>query len=373
MKKKRNIPMAALLAAALLLSGCGSDKSSASLDEISANTSYAAADDSGWATETFSEAYGEEAAGDAAAAAEMKSTESTASPGENGVLTPQEASANDLSNRKLIKNVSLSLETEEFDTMKTSMEESISSFGGYVEYSSYDAPQSGYLRRSYSLTARIPAEKLDEFVTAAGQLGTLTNKSENVEDVTLDYVDKTAYKESLQVEYDRVTELLEKADDLDQVLALESKLSQLRYEINSYESQLRTYDNLISYSTVNIYILEVEHVTETSNTIGSRISSNFLSSLYSIRDFFVNLFVFLVGNLPVLLLLAVVIVFIVLFIKRFWKLRAYKTPEKQKKLFRSHSSGVSAPDMNQTGDIPDTEHVQQQLSQENSEENDHSK
>ena len=72
--------------------------------------------------------------------------------------------------------------------------------------------------------------------------------------MTLDYVDKTAYKESLQVEYDRVMELLEEAKDLDQILALESKLSQLRYEIDSYESQLRTYDNLIDYSTVHIYI-----------------------------------------------------------------------------------------------------------------------
>ena len=173
---------------------------------------------------------------------------------------------------------------------------------------------------------RIPADKLDTFVDETGWKGTITSKSENIEDVTLDYVDKTAYKESLQTEYDRVTELLEKAKDLDQILALESKLSQLRYELNSYESQLRIYDNQIDYSTVHIYISEVEYESETSYTVGSRINSGFRSSLYAIRDFFVNLFVAVVSNLPILLLWAVFIAIVILFIRKFQK----RFPKKSK-------------------------------------------
>ena len=252
MKKKTKTTLTAALSLLLLFSGCGgsADKSS-STTATSQAYDASAAYDNGWSGEIAEESseYG---------TADMKYDDAEyddAAEGSGGdPSSAASAGANDLSNRKLIKNVSLSLETEDFDTMKSSMEESISTYGGYIEYSSFDAPQGTYRLRYYSITARIPAEKLDEFVAAAGNLGTLTNKSENVQDVTLDYVDKTVYKESLQVEYDRVTELLEKADDLDQILALESKLSQLRYEINSYESQLRTYDNLISYSTVDIYI-----------------------------------------------------------------------------------------------------------------------
>ena len=144
-----------------------------------------------------------------------------------------------------------------------------------------------------------------------------------MQDVTLDYVDKTAYKDSLRTEYERVMELLEQAKDLEQILALESKLSDLRYEINSYESQLRTYDNQIDYSTVNINIREVEYEKETSDTVGSRIKGGFRNSLYGVRDFFVNSFVFLVSNLPVLVLLAAAAALAVLFLKkgrkRFWK------------------------------------------------------
>lgn len=327
MKKKFRIPLTAAISLVFLLTGCGSSKSSY---DTAANQSYteSASYDSGWSEEAATEETFADMEYDDAEYADV--TEGSGGDPSSAAS----AGANDLSNRKLIKNVSLSLETEDFDTMKSSMEESISSFGGYIEYSSFDAPQGTYRLRYYSITARIPAENLDEFVTVAGNLGTLTNKSENVQDVTLDYVDKTAYKESLQVEYDRVTELLEQADDLDQILALESKLSQLRYEINSYESQLRTYDNLISYSTVNIYISEVEYETAVSNTIGSRISSGFFSSLYAVRDFFVDLFVFLIANLPVLLVWAVILILVILLFRRMLKKR---TTKKEAKLIGQQS------------------------------------
>jgi hypothetical protein len=303
MKKKINIYLALLLILTLLMGGCG--KGSVSTENSSAmDEKQEAAADAGWGTE---ESY---------AAADTSMTDSVAQEEMPEEGEASKVTENDLSSRKLIKTVSLSMETKAFDTMKSEMESSISACNGYIQYSSFDAPQGQNNYRYYSITARIPSDRLDEFVAAAGKLGTVTNKSENVEDVTLDYVDKTAYKESLQVEYDRVTTLLEKAEDLDQILALESKLSELRYEINSYESQLRTYDNLIDYSTVNIYISEVEYEKETEDTIGSRIKNGFSQSLYAVRDFFVNFFVFLVSNLPILLLLAAVVAVIILVIKK---------------------------------------------------------
>lgn len=299
----------------LLLSGCGAKGYDSSSGGIEA-AQTAADTDSGF--HGYGEAK-EEAAQDTEAAAREE--------GEGGGNpSSPEISGQDLSSRKLIKTVSLTMETRTFDTLKRQLEESIASFGGYVEQSSYDAP-GGQSCRYYYLCVRIPSGRLDDFVDKTGILGTITNQSENVQDVTLDYVDKTAYKDSLRTEYERVMELLEQAKDLEQVLALESKLSDLRYEINSYESQLRTYDNQIDYSTVHINIREVEFEKETSDTIGSRIRGGFQRSLYGVRDFFVNTFVFLVSNLPVLVLLAAAAVVLVHFLKKgrkpFWK----KTPQ----------------------------------------------
>ena len=114
-----------------------------------------------------------------------------------------------------------------------------------------------------------------------------------------------AHKESLQVEYDRVVELLEAAEDLEQILLLESKLSDLRYQLDSYESRLRTYDNLIDYTTIYLSIQEVHR--EQPKTMGERISSGFASSIENLSDSFINLIVFLISNS---LLIVIGIIFI---------------------------------------------------------------
>ncbi len=366
MKEKSWKAMAMFFAAVLLLGGCGaSDKSAAQTENFSMTNASSADYGGGWETETAMDTSGEEKteevspemAAEEAGTEESLSSMTNASSADYGggwetetamdtsgeekteevspemaaeeAGTEESLSEKDLSSRKLIKRVSLSMETKSFDTMKQKMEEAITSCGGYIESSSFDDPQGGEYYRYYSITARIPSEKLDSFVSEAGNLGTVTNKSENVEDVTLDYVDKTAYKESLQVEYERVMELLEEAKDLEQILALESKLSQLRYEINSYESQLRTYDNLIDYSTVNIYISEVEYEQKAEDTIGSRISNGFQSSLYTVRDFFVNLFVGIVANLPVIVLVGIVAALGVIGVVKLWKRKKKRKQEKK--------------------------------------------
>lgn len=308
-RTSRNLPVLYMVTA-LLLSGCGAK----GYDSSSGGTEAAQT-----AADTDNGFYGYEEAKEAAA---LDMEADALEDGEGGNPSSPEISGQELSSRKLIKTVSLTMETKTFDTLKKQLEESIASFGGYVEQSSYDAP-GGQSCRYYYLCVRIPSDHLDDFVDKTGTLGTVTNQSEDVQDVTLDYVDKAAYKDSLRTEYERVMELLEQAKDLEQILALESKLSDLRYEINSYESQLRTYDNQIDYSTVNINIREVEYEKGTSGTIGSRIKDGFQSSLYGVRDFFVNAFVFLVSNLPVLGLLAAAAVVFVHFMKKrrtpFWK------------------------------------------------------
>lgn len=321
MNRKQLIKPLLFLGSLLLLSGCGSDSAKTYSNSSYAATSQSSSEgDYGWYEESSDEM-------------DMAATDTTedAEPAEAGSGIPDEA-LNDQANRKLIKTVSLSMETQAFDEMKAQLEEAITSFGGYVESSDYNIPTGSYSKnRFYSITVRVPSDKLDEFTDKVGNLGTITNKSENVEDVTLDYVDKEAYLESLRTEYNRVTELLEEATDLDQILALESKLSDLRYEINSYESRLRTYDNLIDYSTVYLYISEVQYVTDVQPTVGSRISNGFRDSLLTIRDFFVNLIVFLLANLPILLLIAIFIVLIVVIVRKIPKKIRNKDKKKPSK------------------------------------------
>lgn len=308
MKKKTLQFSTLLVSSTLLFSGCGSAKSSDAYETMAANETPAA---ESWGTAEFEEvtelAYADDAKSDTAVSA------SEAAQAEN-----------DLKNRKLIYTVSLSMDTKDLDTLRTELESSIDSYGGYIESSTLETPTYSSAHRFYSITARVPSEKLDHFLETAGTLGTVTNKNIETEDITLQYVDQKAYLDSLQVEYERVTKLLEKATDLDQILALESKMSDLRYQINSYESQLRTYDNLVEYSTVYFYVSEVTYEQDLSNTVGSRISNGFRDSLYSVCNFFIDLFVFLIANLPILILSGLGIVLLVILLKKWFKKRKEK-------------------------------------------------
>lgn len=307
MKKKTLLFSTLLVSSTLLFSGCGSAKSSA-YDTMAVNeTTEAASWDAAEAEEVAELAYADDAKAD------------------SGVSASEAAQAeNDLKNRKLIYTVSLSMDTKDLDTLRTELESSIDSYGGYIESSTLETPTYSSAHRFYSITARVPSEKLDHFLETAGTLGTVTNKNIETEDITLQYVDQKAYLDSLQVEYERVTTLLEQATDLDQILALESKMSDLRYQINSYESQLRTYDNLVDYSTVYFYVSEVVYEQNVSNTVGSRISNGFRDSLYSVCNFFIDLFVFLIANLPVLVLSVAGIVLFVILLKKWIKKRKEK-------------------------------------------------
>ena len=86
---------------------------------------------------------------------------------------------------------------------------------------------------------------------------------------------------TLEDELERLNELLSQASSMEDILAIESKISDVRYELESYQSQMNTYDNLINYSTVDIYVLEVDVVSAgQGDSAWEQIQSGFMNSLY---------------------------------------------------------------------------------------------
>lgn len=210
------------------------------------------------------------------------------------------------SGRKLIRNVSLTVETDSFDQLLGTLTSKVGESGGYVEQSDISGNS---LNRQYepspryaSLTVRIPLDKVDGFITAVEGNGNVTNKSESTQDVTLQYSDLESRKKSLSVEQDRIWALLEKADTLESVIALEERLSEIRYELESMESQLRLYDNQVEYSTVYLNINEIrspEAFTPTGEEgTMQRIQNGFSRNLNSISNGLVNFFVWLAASSP---------------------------------------------------------------------------
>lgn len=194
--------------------------------------------------------------------------------------------------QKLIRYLDYTIETKEFDTFVQELGELVSTAKGYVEQSevSQDEAQSYAQGKRYaSYTLRIPADGLEAFKQELQEKGTITRQSERVEDVTLNYVDVESHITALKTEQDSLLKMLEQADTIETMLAIQNQLTQVRYQLESYESQKRTYDNDINYSTVYVYVQEVERESQNTDTYGGelleKLSGNFHGILTGLRSF----------------------------------------------------------------------------------------
>ena len=207
---------------------------------------------------------------------------------------------NDLAERKIIRRVNMSMETRDFDALAESLSEAVASVGGYAERSNVYS-RSGSRQASYVF--RIPSAKLDDFLTSLSTLGNVLSRSENADDVTLAYVDTESRIRALKAEETALLEMIEKAASLSDLMSIRSRLTDVRYQLDSYEAQLRKYDSLIDYSTVSVSVSEVERLSNIRGGVWTQIGDDFMDNVYSIADGAVAIFIWFVGSLPVLVLL----------------------------------------------------------------------
>lgn len=245
--------------------------------------------------------------------------------------------------RKLITTVHMSAETDDFDALNDTIEKKTAALGGYIENASvyngrtYYSGGENRQERNADYTIRIPAKRLDDFVDEVQELSNIIDKSRSVEDVTLTYVDIQSRKKALQTEYDRLLELVREAETVEDIIALEERIATVRYEIESIESRLRTYDNQIDYSTIYLNVQEVIRFTPIAPmSAWERISTGFAESLYDvghgIKEFLIGFVIALpkiVVFLAVILIIVLIVRGIIRFVKNPSQKRLQKRAEKQ--------------------------------------------
>lgn len=247
------------------------------------------------------------------------------------LVTDAASGAADLpENRKLIKTVRMQAETETLDEMLAALDSKIGELGGYVESREvYNG--STYSQRRYrhaNMTIRIPAENIAGFVEHVSGISNVVSSDESVEDITLQYVDTESRVAALEVEQERLMAMLEQAENLKDLLEIESRLTDVRYELENYASRLRAYDNKVDYATIHLNIEEVQEYTPVAEeTVWQRITGGFVDSLRNIGDGIVEFGVWLLVNSPYLVLYGAIATGIVVLIRK----RRAKNPGKSRK------------------------------------------
>lgn len=223
-------------------------------------------------------------------------------------------------NRKLIRTVSMEVETENFETMIINVEDKVNALGGYIE-SAYTYNGSAYSssgRRYAEMTVRVPDEDLENFVEQVAGFSNVVSKTTTTEDITLEYVDTEGLKEMYIAEETSLLALLEKAETIEDISYLTARLSEVRYNIENLESRLLKYDDLVEYATIHLYIEEVEVYTpvETEEkTFWEEISEGFMASMQDIWNSIVRFVKNLIIDLPYIIRFFVIVGLIILAIR----------------------------------------------------------
>lgn len=251
-----------------------------------------------------------------------------------GVATDEQKSTSASSlpeNRKLIRTVRMEAETEDLTTLLGALEEKLSELNGYVEErevyngSTYDDRR----YRHAELTLRIPADNLNSFVDHVEGASNVVSSNETIDDVTTQYVDTESRVKALQIEQERLLALLEKAETMEDILTIEERLTDVRYDLENVTSQLRVLDNQVTYATLHLYITEVQEYTpviEEEPTAWERIAEGFMESIEDITEGVKEFFIWLIVNSPYLLIWAVVIAAVLLTGRKFRKKKVKPAP-----------------------------------------------
>ena len=237
---------------------------------------------------------------------------------EMGVLTESQDKKESIQmgERKLIKTVNMDVETEEFDGLITKLRERVGELKGYIESSNIRGNIRYQESRNATITIRVPSGELENFVNEVAEISNIVRRSENVSDITLTYVDVESRKKALEIEQERLHSLLEKAESVEDIITIEGRLSEVRYELQSYASQLLVYDNQVDYSTIHLNISEVKRLTpQEEPSILERITEGFSDNFSAAAKMLVDLFIGIIILSPYWGLWVLIVLAIVFFCK----------------------------------------------------------
>ena len=350
---------AGVLAAAFLLSACGmTNKASSAEDKELSYSQTAPAEAEGYGaydTESAEYDFAVEGSVDAGYAAEGSADAGYATDKE---AQPQPAAGGeadeDASNRKIVYTGNVSLQTLEYDTSAKSIHDRISGCGGFIEseYTSNEDPYWYYrdrsgsaakrTRRTLNVTARIPADKFEAFMEDLKKDGQVISTSVNAQNISVSYATHDASRKALEIEQERLLEMMDKAKTIEEMIAVEKRLTEVERELGNENTTLSAMGRDVNFSTVDIQLEEVfeysENVVEV--TYGERLKRAFGNAIEGFVDFWQAVLLFIVGSFPFLIMWGILIFVLVKIVRRSRKRRSEKRAAKEEARRKAAEAGM---------------------------------
>ena len=225
-------PLRATLGLAALLAGCGQSQSDTTPERAAKNASMEAP---------------------MSASAPPPSEESTkqdeATADVTGSAKPQPMPIAVPSARLLIYHAELRLKVQNPSRASASLDSLVQRHGGYVSGAT-ETREEGEWRQA--MTIRVLPSHFRPLMAALRGVGTIENKKLTTDDVTAEHADVAARLRTKRAVEQRYVALLDRARKISEILEIESKIGEVREEIESTESRLKTLNDEVGYSTISV-------------------------------------------------------------------------------------------------------------------------
>ena len=172
------------------------------------------------------------------ASADLKEAEVSDSP------EPQSA-------RRLIVESWITLEVTDIDATVRRVESLASQSGGWVE-SAEVFGDAGY--RSATVRIRVPADRLTNGVESLRALGRVTDEGVSSTDVTDRLIDNKARLTAWYAQEERLVTLLENAPTVEDIIQIEQRIAQVRFDIEHVEASQRNLTNRVATSLITVHL-----------------------------------------------------------------------------------------------------------------------
>lgn len=217
----------------------------------------------------------------------------------------------------LVYGANREAETESFDQEHDTLKALVSEYEGYF---ASDLLTQNDGARCLTSEIRIPAERLDEFVTALDDVGTTLSLESTADDVAAYYYDAESRLGTQQAIVARLNQLIPEAQG-DELQSLNDQLEEAYAAIDDLQKLLNRYESDVSYATVHMTLWEKSQFAPEPTkepTLGERSRSGFQQSLHAVGEFFRDMVVSLAVIAPVagILIVVGIVVGVVVYVVR---------------------------------------------------------
>ncbi|WP_350300419.1 DUF4349 domain-containing protein [Peribacillus frigoritolerans] len=245
---------------------------------------------------------------DSASKSQDEKAESKMDASISGNMVQEEAAEKEgvTDERKVIHQAQLELKVKNLEKAQMKIENKVAEYGGYVVESNVFREDEELVEGT--ITVRVPEAHFQDFLAdSEGEASEVVGRNVTGQDVTEQYVDLKARLKSKRAVEERLLAFMKDAEKTEDLLKISSDLAVVQEEIEQLTGQMKYLENQTSYSTVTITLSQdqivVPGIDNKELNTWERTKKQLATSANLLLKAGSGIIVFIIGNLPILIIL----------------------------------------------------------------------